>query len=150
MKIILLKSIKNLGDPGDTANVKKGYARNYLIPNKMAIYATETNLAKVENQIEKAKEFEVKNRENLQLIADKLNDEILEFALKAGDEDKLFGSVTSQMISDSLQEKGFNILKKEIIIVEPIKFIGEHIVMIDLHKDIDAKVKIMVSALPSD
>ena len=91
-----------------------------------------------------------KNRENLQLIADKLNDEVLEFALKAGDEDKLFGSVTSQMISDSLQEKGFNILKKEIIIVEPIKFLGEHTVMIGLHKDIDAKVKIMVSALPSD
>ena len=61
MKIILLKSIKNLGNPGDTANVKKGYARNYLIPNKMAVYATETNLVKVENQVKKAQEFEVKN-----------------------------------------------------------------------------------------
>lgn len=150
MKIILLKSIKNLGDPGDTANVKKGFARNYLIPNKMAVYATETNLAQVENKVKKAKEFEIKNRENLQLIADKLNEEVLEFLLKVGEEDKLFGSVTSQMISDSLQEKGFNVLKKEIIIAEPIKSLGEHIIMVDLHKDIDVKVKIMVSALPSD
>ena len=150
MKIILLKSHDNLGNVGEIINVKSGFARNYLIPNKIGSPATEQNIKSLESFLKAQEIKEAKNRTNLEALSKKLNSLTLKFDVQAGEDDKLFGSVTSQMISDSLQEKGFNILKKEIVVVEPIKFLGEHIVMIDLHKDIDAKVKIMVSALPSD
>jgi len=147
MKIVLLQSVRGLGDPGDIVNVKSGYARNYLIPKDIAIYATKTNINSIEKRIEKAKAIELERIKNLQLIADKLNKVSLKFELKAGEEDKLFGSVTNQMIADSLLEAGYTIERKDINIIDPIKTIGNHHVDIYLHKDVVAKVKVKVKAL---
>ena len=147
MKIILLESVRGLGDPGEVVNVKSGYARNYLIPNDIAIYATKGNIAQAEYQIEKSKENEIKRVAELEEVCKKLNKISLKFELQTSEEDKLFGSVTPQMISDQLLENGFNIEKKDIAISEPIKSIGSHYVDILLHKDVAAKVKIKVKAL---
>ena len=147
MKIILLKSVRGLGDPGDVVNVKSGYGRNYLIPNKMAIYADKSNISKIEYQIEKSKELEAQRIADLTKIADKLNKVTLKFELQTGEEDKLFGSVTNQMIVDQLLEVGYNIEKKDIDIPEPIKTIGKHQINVHLHKDVSSQVKIKVKAL---
>ncbi len=147
MKIILLKSVRGLGDPGDVVNVKSGYGRNYLIPNKMAIYADKSNISKIEYQIEKSKELEAQRIADLTKIADKLNKVTLKFELQTGEEDKLFGSVTNQMIVDQLLEAGYNIEKKDIDIPEPIKTIGKHQINVHLHKDVASQVKIKVKAL---
>ena len=147
MKIILLQSVRGLGDPGQLVNVKSGYARNYLIPNDMAIYATKGNISQAEFQIAKTKELEEKRRAELQEVCNKLNKVTLKYELQASEEDKLFGSVTPQMVSEQLLENGFNVEKKGIAISEPIKSIGSHYVDIFLHKDVVAKVKVKVKAL---
>ena len=147
MKIILLQSVRGLGDPGQLVNVKSGYARNYLIPNDMAIYATKGNISQAEFQIAKTKEIEEKRIAELQEVCNKLNKVTLKYELQASEEDKLFGSVTPQMISEQLLENGFNVEKKDIAIPDPIKSIGSHYVDIFLHKDVVAKVKVKVKAL---
>tara|TARA_B100000586_G_C19774677_1_gene287433 strand:- start:53 stop:502 length:450 start_codon:yes stop_codon:yes gene_type:complete len=147
MKIVLLQSVRGLGSPGDIVNVKSGYARNYLIPKDIAVYATKTNVAQIENRIAKAKEIEADRVEQLKTIAEKLDKLSLKFALKAGEEDKLFGSVTTQMVSEALSDNGYTIEKKDIDITQPIKTLGNHYVIIYLHTDITAKVKIKVKAL---
>ena len=147
MKIVLLQSVRGLGNPGDIVNVKSGYARNYLIPKDIAIYATTANIKQTENRIAKAKEIELAQVEKLKLIAEKLDKLSLKFLLKSGEEDKLFGSVTTQMISSELEENGYNVERKDIVITEPIKTLGTHYVNIYLHKDVIAKVKIKVKAL---
>ena len=147
MKIVLLQSVRGLGNPGDIVNVKSGYARNYLIPKDVAVYATKTNIIQIENRIAKAKEAEADRVEQLKIIADKLDKLSLKFALKAGEEDKLFGSVTTQMVSEALSDNGYTIEKKDIDITQPIKTLGNHYVINYLHKDVTAKVKIKVKAL---
>ena len=147
MKIILLQSVRGLGDPGNIVNVKSGYARNYLIPKDIAVYATKTNVDQIENRIAKAKEIEVDRVKKLKIIAEKLDKLSLKFELKSGEEDKLFGSVTTQMVSDTLSNNGYTIERKDIDITEPIKTLGNHYVIIYLHKDVTAKVKIKVKAL---
>ena len=114
MKIILLQSVRGLGGPGDIVNVKSGYARNYLIPKEIAVFATESNVNQIENRIAKAKEIEADRVETLKGVAEKLDKLSLKFELKAGEEDKLFGSVTTQMISDSLSNEGYTIERKDI------------------------------------
>ena len=147
MKIILLQSVRGLGSPGDIVNVKSGYARNYLIPKEIAVFATQSNVNQIENRIAKAKEIEADRVETLKGVAEKLDKLSLKFELKAGEEDKLFGSVTTQMISDSLSNEGYIIERKDIDISEPIKTLGNHYVNIYLYKDVSAKVKIKVKAL---
>lgn len=147
MKIVLLQSVRGLGDPGDIVNVKSGYARNYLIPKEIAVFATKSNISQIEHRIEKAKEMEADKIKKLTLVAEKLDKLSLKFELQSGEEDKLFGSVTTQMISDALSDNGYTIERKDIDIVDPIKTLGSHYVNIYLHKDVSAKVKIKVKAL---
>ena len=147
MKIILLQSVRGLGNPGEIVNVKSGYARNYLIPNALAIYATSGNIAQAEYQIEKSKEHELKRVAELEEVCKKLNKITLKFELQTSEEDKLFGSVTLQMIVDQLLDNGFNIEKKDISISEPIKTLGNHYIDIFLHKDVAAQIKVKVKAL---
>ena len=147
MKIILLQSVRGLGDPGDIINVKSGYARNYLIPQEMAMYATKSNITRIEYQVEKSKELEAEKVKKLQKVADKLDKLTLKFELKVGDEDKLFGSVTVQMVINELLEQGYNIEKKDVAIPEAIKTIGSHYVNIYLHKEVSCQVKVKVKAL---
>ena len=147
MQIILLKSVRGLGDPGDIVNVKSGYARNYLIPNDLAIYATKVSIAQTEYTIQKSKEAEEKRVKELQDVATKLDKLTLKFELKTSEEDKLFGSVTNQMVAETLLDQGYSIEKKDIEIPEPIKNIGNHYIDVYLHKDVSARIKVKVKAL---
>ena len=146
MKVILLQSNEHLGEIGEIVNVKAGYARNFLIPNKMASIATEENIAYFEKWIESEKIKEAKTRANIELLAKQLDKMTLKFTLKAGENDKLFGSVTSQMISDEIGKLGYSIDKKEIVLDESLKEIGNHFVHINLGEDLKPKVKIKIKA----
>ena len=146
MKIILLKSKDGLGKIGEIINVKPGYARNYLIPKKLAKVATANNVKALELWVKQEELKEAKNRENIEALAKYLNKLTLKFSLQAGEDDKLFGSVTSQMISDELDNQGYSVDKKEIILEEPIKSVGNHKVLIDLGYDHKPQIKIKVSS----
>ena len=146
MKVILLQSNEHLGEIGEIVNVKAGYARNFLIPNKMASIATEENIAYFKKWIESEQIKEAKTRANIELLAKQLDKMTLKFTLKAGENDKLFGSVTSQMISDEIEKLGYSIDKKEIILDESLKEIGNHFVHINLGEDLKPKVKIKIQA----
>ena len=144
MKIVLLESVRGLGNPGDIVNVKPGYARNYLIPKAIAVYANDGNIKNAHHQIEIAKKAEIETISELKEIATKLDKLTLKFELESGEEDKLFGSVTNQMIVDQLLDNGYNIERKDISINDPIKVLGNHYVDIHLHKDVSAKIKVKV------
>ena len=145
MKIILLKTHDTLGKIGDVVSVKNGYARNYLIPNNIASIATDDNIKKLEKWITQQEVKEAKNKENLELLAKYLNKLTIKFELQAGDDGKLFGSVTSQMISDEIEHQGYSVDKKEIILDEPLKQTGNHFVNINLGHGFDAKIKVKIS-----
>ena len=147
MKIILKENIEKLGFADEILTVKNGYARNYLIPQEMAMYATKSNITRIEYQVEKSKELEAEKVKKLQKVADKLDKLTLKFELKVGDEDKLFGSVTVQMIINELLEQGYNVEKKDVAIPEAIKTIGSHYANIYLHKEVSCQVKVKVKEL---
>ena len=146
MKIILNQEIEGLGEEGQIVSVKDGFARNYLIPRGLAKNATTKNIVFIQKEIEDRQKREAKTRENLEALATQLNKLSLKFTLKSGEDDRLFGSVTSQMISEAILEKGYSVDKKEIEISEPIKSLGKFIVLVKLGPELDAKIKIKVTA----
>ena len=146
MKIILLKSHENLGKVGEIVNVKPGFARNYLIPNKIASLATEQNIKALELFLKSQENKEAKNRINLEALSKKLNSLTLKFDVQVGEDEKLFGSVTSQMIADELADKGYTVDKKEIVLEETIKELGNFKIAINLGYDLDTKIKVKVQA----
>lgn len=146
MKIILLKSYENLGKVGEIVNVKPGFARNYLIPNKIASLATDQNIKALEVFLKSQENKEAKNRMNLEALSKKLNSLTLKFDVQVGEDEKLFGSVTSQMIADELADKGYTVDKKEIVLEETIKELGNFKIAINLGYDLDTKIKVKVQA----
>ena len=146
MKIILLKSYENLGKVGEIVNVKPGFARNYLIPNKIASLATEQNIKALELFLKSQENKEAKNRINLEALSKKLNSLTLKFDVQVGEDEKLFGSVTTQMIADELADKGYTVDKKEIVLEETIKELGNFKIAINLGYDLDTKIKVKVQA----
>ena len=146
MKIILLESHEKLGKVGDIVNVKSGFARNYLIPNKIGSPATKENIKSLDVFLKAQEIKEAKNRTNMEALSKKLNLLTLKFEVQAGEDEKLFGSITSQMISDKLSDEGYTIDKKEINLEESIKTVGNHKVEINFGYDLETKIKIKVSA----
>ena len=146
MKIILNENIETLGQIGDIVSVKKGYARNYLFPRGLAQLATDQNIANTEKIIELREKKDAINRSNLEALAKRLNKLTLKFELQAGEEDKLFGAVTSSMIAEAIENEGYKVDKKEIQLEEPIKHLGNHKVEIHLDHELSATIKIKVSS----
>ena len=146
MKIILLQSHENLGKTGDIINVKPGFARNYLIPNRIGSLATKQNIKSLESFLRSQELKEAKNRVNLEGLSKKLNSLTLKFSVNTGEDDKMFGSITSQMITDELEKQEYIIDKKEILLEEPIKSLGNHKVAINLGYELETKIKVKVSA----
>jgi len=142
MKVILRENLDNLGETGEVVEVKDGYARNFLIPRKLAFEANTKNL----NQLEAQKKQLERKIEKEKILAERIREEIekisLTIQMKVGEDGKLFGSVTTQMIADALKEKGFEIDRKTITIPEPIKALGIYNIEIKLHKDVVAKIKV--------
>ena len=149
MKVVLIQDVENLGKIGDSVNVKNGYARNFLIPQKLALLASKQNLNSINSLLKQQEVKNAKERTNLESLVAVLNKTTLKFSLEAGDEGKLFGSVTSQMISDELSNQGLKISKKEIVLEESIKSVGSHKVIVNLGAELEATVKVKVTELES-
>ena len=144
MKVILRQNTEGLGQIGQMIDVKDGYARNFLIPRKLAYPALEGNIRALEEEkktLSKKKEQELAAAETLAAGLEKVS---VTIPVQVGEEDKIFGSVTTQMISDALKEKGHEIDKRKIEIEEPIKALGIYSVSIKLHPNVSAKIKVWV------
>ena len=146
MKIILLQDIEKLGKKNDLREVTDGYARNFLIPNKMAVLATKSEIAKIEeqNKIDAQKAEEELAR--FQEIASQLDGLELEIVAKTDDDGKLFGAVNAPALAEKLKEQGLKIEKNQIRIEKPIKETGEHEITIELPHNLEVKIKVIVVA----
>ena len=146
MQIILNQDVDTLGKAGEIITVKDGYARNYLIPHGIGTMATKKNIEATNNSIEIQERKDARTRTNLEALAERLNKLTLKFDLQAGEDDKLFGSVTNIMIAEAVSEKGYTIDRKEIEMEEAIKSVGNHYVVVKLGNGFSGWIKIKVSA----
>ncbi len=144
MKVILRQNYNKLGTIGEVVDVKDGFARNYLIPRSIAFRATEGNLKALEQEKKQLARKEEKVVQDSEKLAAQLGSVSLTITMKVGEDDKLFGAVTSQMISESLAEKGYTIDKRIIELEEPIKTLGIFEVPVKLHAKVSAKVKVWI------
>jgi large subunit ribosomal protein L9 len=144
MKVILRESVPTLGKPGAVVNVKPGFARNFLIPQGLASLATSRNIKMMEHQIKLIqREIDLAKAEADQIKA-RLSETTISVAKPAGDNDKLFGSVTTRDIEAALVSQGITVERKRIVISEPIKSLGEHTVHVKLHGGDQADIKLSV------
>jgi large subunit ribosomal protein L9 len=144
MEVILNKTIDNLGLEGELVNVKPGYARNYLIPQQIAMPVNKQNLARLQQQKEAIEARLEKERKEAGTLADKLSNVTIEIARRVGDEDRLFGSVTSADIADKLEEKGITIDRRTILLNDPIKNLGDTKVMIKVGYQLNTEITVQV------
>ena len=142
MKVILLKDVKSQGRKDDIINVSDGYANNYLIKNNLAVAYTETSKKILDKQIQIRNDEEEKVIANLTEIKNKLNDKIIEFRVKTGKDDRVFGTVSSKQISDKINELGYDIDKKCILIDTPLSSLGTYKVKIKLHKKVEFNINV--------
>ncbi|HXE74833.1 MAG TPA: 50S ribosomal protein L9 [Candidatus Xenobia bacterium] len=145
MEVILRQDIDKLGRRGDIVSVKDGYARNYLLPRKLAIEASEANRKQVAEMKAAAARHDAREKGAAESLATQLGELVLTITVKAGEQDQLFGSVTTMDIAAALEGKGFSIDKRKIQLDEPIKTIGEYSVPVRLHHDVTATVKVNVA-----
>jgi large subunit ribosomal protein L9 len=144
MKIILRKDHEKLGQAGSIVDVKDGFARNFLIPRGIAFPADEGHMRALEEEKKQAARRANKELKSSEKLAGELEKVSLTLKMKVGEDEKLFGSVTSQMIADGLKEKGFDIDKRVIDFEEPIKALGIYTVSVKLHHSVAGKVKVWV------
>ena len=146
MKIILRKDVEKLGKIGDVVNVKDGYARNYLIPNEFAFVAKISAVRRVElEKVQRANQTE-KIIIAATDLANKITDLDLSISMKVGEGNRLYGSVTSQIIATRISEMGYNIEKNHILLEEPIKALGVYDVKVKLHSEVTTNIKVWVIA----
>src|SRR5215470_3421754 len=144
MEVILKEDVSKLGHRGDVIKVAEGYGRNYLLPRKLAIEATQANKAVIEQMKQAAVRRSAVEKADSEALSKQLETVSLTFHRKAGEKDHLFGSVTSSDIAEALEQKGFKIDRRKIQLAEPLKSIGEFEVPIRLHRDVTSKVKVVV------
>ena len=144
MKVVLLEDIPKLGKMGDLIQAKDGYARNYLLPKKLAVPANPQNLKTLEHQKTLLSQKQNRIKRDAEKLAQKIEKISCTISKPAGEEDKLFGAVTSLDIESSLNEEGLKIDRKKILLEEPIKSLGIYKVPIKLHPEVTANIKIWV------
>ena len=146
MKIILIEDVQNLGYKDDVVEVKNGYARNFLIPTKKAVLATESALKQLaEKQKQQANKM-AKIKADAEALAEAVKAAgALEFAVKASDEGKIYGSVTNAQVAEALAAKGANVEKKQIVL-ETIKALGEYVAVAKLHREVSVEIPVTVVA----
>ena len=144
MRVILKEDVKDLGQIGSIVDVKNGYGRNYLIPRNLAVEANPKNIKQFEHEkkiiLVKAK----KVKQTMEDLADQISGLTISIEAKAGEEDKLFGSVTAKDIAEAIAKQGIEIDKRKILLEEPIKRLGSHDVSVKVHHDVTASVKVEV------
>jgi large subunit ribosomal protein L9 len=146
MEVILREHVDNLGKRGELVKVADGYARNYLLPRKLALLATEGNKKVIEREKVKFDAKEAEEQGVAQAIADRLANVEIDIARKTGETDALFGSVTNADIAEALSAKGFDVDRRKIQLHEPIKKLGEYTVPVKLHRDVTVSLKVKVAA----
>jgi large subunit ribosomal protein L9 len=146
MKVILRQDVENLGKMGDIVEVRDGYARNYLIPRGLAYYASEGAICRLEQEKRQYQRRLERERISAQELAAQLEQLVLSIPMRVGEEGRLFGSVTPQMIADELSLRGFTIDRRAIVLEEPIRSLGTFEVKIKLHPEVVATVKLWVTS----
>ena len=144
MEVILREDIERLGSRGQVVKVADGYARNFLLPKRLAVAATDANRKIVEQERQAHLRREAKQKGEAEDLAKLLNGVTVTIAQKAGENDQLFGSVTSKDVADALAQKDFTIDRRKMQLDEPIKQLGEFKVPVRLHKDVTAEVTVQV------
>jgi len=144
MQVILKEDVHNLGKAGELVKVKPGYGRNFLIPQGKAVAATASNVKQIEHQKKLIAAKQVQLSKDAQAIADRLAAIEVQIERQAGEEDKLFGSVTSRDIAEALKDKGVTVDHRKVVLAEPIKTIGYHTIEIKLGSQVTGKIKVVV------
>ena len=144
MEVIFIKDLKGQGKKGDIKKVKDGYAENYLLKNGYAVKKTKENLSKLEHEQTKKKAADDRNKKDAIVLKEKLEKETLEFKVKTGEGDKVFGSVSVKQIKDELSKKGYKVEKSMISLDHAISSLGFHTVDINLYTGVVAKVIVHV------
>jgi large subunit ribosomal protein L9 len=146
MEVILREHVEHLGRRGDLVKVADGYARNYLLPRKLALLATESNKKQIERERAKFELRELEEQKSAQAVADRMANLEVEIGRKVGETEALYGSVTSADIADALAAKGFELDRRKLQLAEPIKRLGEYEVPVKLHREVTVKLKVKVVA----
>ena len=147
MKVLLKNDVPKIGRKGELLEVKEGYARNFLIPNGLAVEATGGTMKQYEEDKKAQERRKAKEKEDAQALAARIKGTTLTLRHKAGEEGRLFGSITSAEISEALKQKGFDIDRKHVILDEPIRLVGSHEVKIKLHTEVTASLHVEVVKL---
>jgi len=144
MKILLKKDFDSLGKRGEIVTVKEGYARNFLFPKGIAVPATPGNMKAFEQEQKLMLRREQKAKQEAEKLAKELEKISVTAVVSVGEEDRVFGSVTSQTIADLLAEKGYSIDKRKILLDEPIKALGVYDIPVKLHPEVEVKIRVWV------
>jgi large subunit ribosomal protein L9 len=146
MEVILKEDVVNLGNRGDVVKVADGYGRNFLLPRKLAMQATDANKAVIETMKNAAARRSASEKVQAEVLVAKLEPVVLSFTRKSGEAGHLFGSVTSADIAAGLASQGFEVDRRKIVLGEPLKTVGDHTVSIKLHREVTAHIKVKVLA----
>ena len=146
MRLILTEDVPKLGQAGELVRVKRGYGRNYLIPQGKAQLATEGRVKEVEHQKRVVDEKVKKEVSGLEGVAQRMKGVVLTFEVQSNTEGKLFGSVTNQDLAAGLAEQGFEVDRRKIELGEPIKQVGEHQVNVRLHREVQVEISVSVTS----
>jgi large subunit ribosomal protein L9 len=146
MEVILREHVDNLGRRGDIVKVAAGYARNYLLPRKLALAVNEGNKRQIERERKNAEARELEEKTQAEAFATRLAEVEIAIPRRVGENDTLYGSVTTADIATSLGAKGFDVDRRKIVLAEPLKALGQVTVPIKIHRDVTAQVKVSVVA----
>jgi len=146
MEVILREHVEHLGNLGDVVKVAAGYARNYLLPRKLALAVTDNNKRQIDREKKIAEARDMEEKAQAEAIAQRLTQLDIEISRRVGEHDALYGSVTSQDIAQALKDKGFDIDKRKIALADPLKALGETMVPVKIHRDVTAQIKVKVVA----
>ncbi len=147
MKVLLKQDVPKIGKKGQILEVKEGYARNFLIPGGLAVEASGGAMKQIEEEKKASDRHKAKEKEEAQDLAKKIEELSILLKHKAGDEGRLFGSITSAEVAEALKHKNFNIDKKKIVLEEPIRLVGDYEVKIKLHPEVAAHLNVRVEKI---
>jgi len=147
MKVLLKQDVAKIGKKGQILDVKEGYARNFLIPGGLAVEASGGAMKQIEEEKKASDRHKMKEKEEAQELAKKIEGLSILLKHKAGDEGRLFGSITSAELAEALKQKNFPIDKKKIVLDEPIRLVGDYEVKVKLHPEVAAHLKLRVEKI---
>ena len=145
MEVILIQDVANLGYKNDIIKVKDGYGRNYLIPNRMAVIANDSNRKQLAENLKQQAHKMAKLLADAQALAEKLANTVITLSAKANEDGKIFGTITTAQVAEALAAQGIEVDKK-VISIEPVKTLGEAVATAKLHREVKAEIKLNVVA----